>query len=162
MLMATPQWAMAQCGSSLAICRNSFSASSYQKECSRATPRAKGCCTDAEQETGKWTVPSCVSVRSSWWWWFLSSSSATAVNEIRTENSSTHARRFMEGPHGRRDGILVTRGGRVKLAVEAYQFFSSWSRKILNPLMLWIRDRRLGGKILRRKDLHVKYSGIRG
>src|SRR5271165_1413163 len=60
--MAIHQWAIAHCGSSLAISRNSFSASSYQNECSRATPRAKGFCTAAVQETGKCTVPSCVSL----------------------------------------------------------------------------------------------------
>src|ERR1700722_14831107 len=114
MLMATPQCAIAQCVSSLEICTNSFSSSSYQNECSRATPRANGFCADAVQETGKWTVPSCVSVRSSGWGGSLSlSSSAKAANERKPDNSK-HAMRFIENPTIGCDRILVTLCGRVK------------------------------------------------
>jgi len=37
-----------------------------EKLAQNATPRSNGFCTDAVQDTGKWTVPSCVSLRSSW------------------------------------------------------------------------------------------------
>src|SRR5579863_3821914 len=81
--MASPQWAMTQCGSSTAIWVNSFSASSYQKECRRATPRSKGFWTCGAQETGKVTVPSCAVVKSSWWWCSLSSSARAEIGESK-------------------------------------------------------------------------------
>jgi hypothetical protein len=63
----------------------------------------------------------------------------------------------MEGPHGRRDGILVTREGRVKLGVdEACRFFSSWFRKIFNSLGLWLPDRRLARQNLEPEGLTGK------
>src|ERR1700721_1763220 len=55
--MAIPQCAMAHWGSSFAIRSNCGCASSYQKSCSKATPRLKGARTDGEQETGKDTFP---------------------------------------------------------------------------------------------------------
>src|SRR5271170_1310109 len=56
-LIATPQCAIAQLGSAFSICSNCRCASSYQKSCSKATPRLKGACTAAEHETEKETVP---------------------------------------------------------------------------------------------------------
>src|ERR1700735_2238903 len=57
-LIAAPQYAMAQLGSLLTSRLNWARASSYQKSCSRATPRLKGACDSAAQETGNETVPS--------------------------------------------------------------------------------------------------------
>src|SRR5271168_3276809 len=56
--MATPQCAIAQPGSALAISSNCRRASSYQKSCSNATPRLNGACTALAHETEKLTVPS--------------------------------------------------------------------------------------------------------
>src|SRR5579862_101253 len=58
LLMAIPQWAMAQLGSVLAMRSNCGPASSYQKSWSRATPRLKEAWTSGEQDIAKDTVPS--------------------------------------------------------------------------------------------------------
>src|SRR5881296_792154 len=57
-LIATPQWAIAQPGSSLPTAVKAFTAAPYQKEWSRATDRSNEGCTSALQEVAKWTVPS--------------------------------------------------------------------------------------------------------
>src|ERR1700728_927693 len=56
--MAMPQYAIAQAGLRAAIRVNCRCASSYQKSCSRATPRLKGARTAGAQDTPKLTVPS--------------------------------------------------------------------------------------------------------
>src|ERR1700730_157751 len=67
MLIAWPQYAIAQVASLAAICLKLFSASSYQNECSSATPRSNWLCAALEQELGKETFPS-FSVPSAEWW----------------------------------------------------------------------------------------------
>src|SRR5580698_11012003 len=57
MLMAIPQWAMAQAGSDFRTCSNWRWDSSYQKSWTRAMPRLMATCCDATQETGKETIP---------------------------------------------------------------------------------------------------------
>src|SRR5437867_5176109 len=57
-LIATPQWAIAQPGSSLPTSVKAFTAAPYQKEWSRATARSNDGCTSALQDVAKWTVPS--------------------------------------------------------------------------------------------------------
>src|SRR4029079_16113639 len=56
---------MVQSGSSVRDARNWSSATSYQKECSAATPRRKFACAWFEQEVGKATVPSLSSLAGS-------------------------------------------------------------------------------------------------
>src|SRR6185295_3122265 len=56
---------MMQSGSIVLDSRNSSSATSYQKECSAATPRRKFACAWFEQEAGKATVPSLSSLAGS-------------------------------------------------------------------------------------------------
>src|SRR5258708_33954225 len=65
--MAIPQFAMAALPLSLATLRNVLSASSYQNECSSATPRLKSASTLGEHEVWKCTVPSSSTVME-WWW----------------------------------------------------------------------------------------------
>src|SRR5438132_6642955 len=55
--MAIPQYAMPHFGSDFATSANPFSASSYQKECKRATARLN-CCGDALHDMAKLTRPS--------------------------------------------------------------------------------------------------------
>src|SRR6516165_2603467 len=57
LLMATPQYAMAQLGSISATPVKAFTASSYQNECRSATARVNCCCASPLQETGKPTSP---------------------------------------------------------------------------------------------------------
>src|SRR6185437_1317963 len=57
MLMAIPQCAMAQVGSRLRIRSNCGCDSSYQKSCSRATPRLKLAWVEGAQETENEMVP---------------------------------------------------------------------------------------------------------
>ncbi len=56
--MANPQWAMAQPGSLFTSRSNWLLASSYQKSCSRATPRLKGTWDAGVQEIEMIQVPS--------------------------------------------------------------------------------------------------------
>src|SRR3954470_433554 len=56
--MARPQCAMAHVGSAVATPRKAFSATSYAKECNKATARSKSCETFAAQDVANVTEPS--------------------------------------------------------------------------------------------------------
>src|SRR5215831_266664 len=58
-VVASPQYAIAQLGSSCATAANVFAASPNENECSIATASSNGCWTLAWQETGKCTSPHC-------------------------------------------------------------------------------------------------------
>src|SRR5437763_16329518 len=57
LVMARPQYAIAQSGSAWVISVKALAASRYQNECSRATARSNGFSTAPAQETGKRTLP---------------------------------------------------------------------------------------------------------
>src|SRR3954465_5190450 len=57
-LMATPQWAIAHCGSFVARAVNVSADFSNQNECCIAIARLKVACDSAPHEIGKFTVPS--------------------------------------------------------------------------------------------------------
>src|SRR5262249_60617471 len=58
-VVASPQYVIAQLGSSCATAANVFAASPNENECSIATASSNGCWTLAWQETGKCTSPHC-------------------------------------------------------------------------------------------------------
>src|SRR5581483_3362693 len=127
-LIATPQWAIAQCLSCWATLLNAFSASSYQKECSRATPRVNVACADAEHDTGKFTLP-----RSSppeWWWpsWSSSASALTWRNNMGNSKAATRdgRRRFRIG--NSREMEFMRRRGEGQWAGGASQAISDGAR----------------------------------
>jgi len=55
--MASPQYPIMKCGSTVVDVRNASNASSYQNECSAARPRRKCCCACSEPEVGNSTSP---------------------------------------------------------------------------------------------------------
>src|SRR6267142_6275551 len=77
LVIARPQYAIAQSGSACAICVKAFAASRYQNECSSATARSNGFCTAAAQEMGKRTCP------------IFSASSATTNDATSTTRTVT-------------------------------------------------------------------------
>src|SRR5882672_5113696 len=105
--MAIPQFAMAHLPSSLATLRNVFSVSSYQNECSSATPRLKSASTLREHEVWKWTVPSSSAVME--WWW--PSSACKRGDTRKSESRSVYADETMGGCLGKSSLALAVRKG---------------------------------------------------
>src|SRR5258706_949730 len=81
---------MAQAGFVIVMAVNAFSASSYQKECRRATARSKSPWAAVAQETGKRTLPSFVSVPGP-------SCAAAASGPASSRLSATSSRRAVMG-----------------------------------------------------------------
>src|SRR5881275_178732 len=98
--MACPQLAIAHFGSFSATCLNCLSASSYQKECSSATPRSNGFCTLAEQEVGNETVPS-FSVEMKCW---CLSSALSGMSDTRRTKQTAKVTSFIGRSEERRVG----------------------------------------------------------
>src|SRR5438067_10620314 len=82
---------IAHFGSLSSTCLHCLSASSYQNECSSATPRSNGFCTLAEQEVGNETVPS-FSVEVKCW---CSSSALSGMSDTRRTKRTARVTSFI-------------------------------------------------------------------
>src|SRR3954447_24819892 len=104
----TPHHAIPHDGSSFATSRNCLSASSYQNECSSATPRVNDFCTSGLQLFSKCTAPSSAGAVPSLW----CSCCATAATQNANERTAVPTSRnvFICNPHTSRAELYCDLG----------------------------------------------------